>query len=90
MMHGKALLITAVSKVFAKGHKNRVVAATSVNDESSRSHTLFSIQVTKNNLTTGIRTMGKIGTHYSNTHIHTHIYRFYTSVHIINALSCST
>lgn len=47
-------------KVFKKGVSNRVVAFTSMNDVSSRSHMAFILTLHQNNLKDGSAKSGKI------------------------------
>lgn len=41
---------TEVYEIMKLGHKNRAISATNMNDESSRSHSIFILTVTQNNL----------------------------------------
>lgn len=49
-----------VNQVFALGQKNRATATTNMNEHSSRSHALLTVQVLGVNKTTNVRTMGKL------------------------------
>lgn len=49
-----------VNQVFALGQKNRATATTNMNEHSSRSHALLTVQVLGVNKITNVRTMGKL------------------------------
>ncbi|XP_069757209.1 kinesin-like protein KIFC3 [Narcine bancroftii] len=49
-----------INKVFELGRMNRATDFTNVNERSSRSHALLIVSVTGRNLTSGVRTVGKL------------------------------
>jgi hypothetical protein len=49
-----------VLRVFALGSSRRTTAATNMNQESSRSHLIFSLKITMTNKRTGAETFGKL------------------------------
>ncbi|XP_078338676.1 uncharacterized protein LOC111136219 isoform X2 [Crassostrea virginica] len=49
-----------VNQVFALGQKNRATATTNMNEHSSRSHALLTVQVHGVNKTTNVKTLGKL------------------------------
>ncbi|XP_062583545.1 kinesin-like protein KIFC3 isoform X2 [Saccostrea cucullata] len=49
-----------VNQVFALGQKNRATATTNMNEHSSRSHALLTVQVVGVNKTTNVKTVGKL------------------------------
>ena len=48
-----------VNRVFTIGHENRATASTNMNEHSSRSHALLCVEVVGENITTGVKTLGK-------------------------------
>ncbi|XP_074646224.1 kinesin-like protein KIFC3 [Tubulanus polymorphus] len=52
--------VSEVNKTFTVGRMNRVTASTNMNEHSSRSHALLTINVLGTNKTTGVRTLGKL------------------------------
>ena len=50
-----------VNRVFTIGHENRATASTNMNEHSSRSHALLCVEVVGENITTGVKTLGKFG-----------------------------
>jgi kinesin family protein 5 len=52
--------VEEVYEAMRRGQANRVVAYTSMNAESSRSHSIFSLQITQKNIETGSTKTGKL------------------------------
>lgn len=53
--------VESLQSVFDEGSKNRHVASTKMNAESSRSHLVIGIVIETTNLTTGAVLRGKVG-----------------------------
>ena len=52
--------ITQTEQIFEDGLSGRKTRKTNMNDESSRSHLIFSIIVDSTNVNTNVRTIGKL------------------------------
>ena len=57
----EATTSTELMKIFNEGSKNRHVASTKMNAESSRSHLIVSVVMETTNKATGAVLMGKVG-----------------------------
>lgn len=51
--------VEQVADVLTTGWRNRAIAATNMNEHSSRSHAILRVTVTGHNSTTGLRTTGR-------------------------------